>query len=153
MTGYVNLSGFDLWQVYITLGLTVAASANAVRLMFKAPRRYLGILAALATLAAFYTAAYTVLLIGPWTQAQWTHTIRGPSWIVWGFVWMYVPTKLISLALEASARNAALVPKVAEALVERVKGSISERPGSDRHHRHSGRSDSDGVGELDHDAQ
>lgn len=124
MLAYVRLHGWDLAQIYLTIGFAFAAFVNAARLTFTAPRRTRPLFAALTALAAFYVAAYVFLLTGPWPQSQWTKAIRGASLIVWGFVWTYLPSRLAYLYRKSNAKTAQMVPHAVETLVRTVKEEV-----------------------------
>lgn len=124
MLGFVNVHGFDLWAIYITGSCAFIAGCVNTYLALQGPRRVRPLFGALAALAFFYTSAYIVLLAGPWPQQELTRSIRGPSWIVWGLVWTYMPWRFNKLAREAAARNAVKKVEVAEVLVARVADAI-----------------------------
>lgn len=115
-------------MVYATLAATVISGTTNLRLTFLAPRGLRPTFAALAALSYFYSAAYIVLLSGPWSQADWTRGIRFVSLFGgWGFVWIFVPWRFSNMA--GRARVAADEKKVEAA--QQILEHVAERLGVD----------------------
>lgn len=128
LTGFVKVHGLDLVMIYISMGLALIAGFVNLRLTLQGPRTLRPLIGAVSALAFFYSAAYAVLLFGPYSQADWTRGIRGASLVVWLLVWTYMPVHFAQIARRLAVRTAVKKVEAAQQILEHVASSLGVDP-------------------------